>query len=284
MNKSLLDFSDKIDPISIEIYQAICEIAIDTPWYVIGAQARDLYLEHKYDIKNLRRTRDFDLAIQVKDWEEFESLKTSLLENAEFKNSAEPHRLYFKSNIPVDIIPFGGLANKDRQITWPQDGTEMSVIGFQDVLQAAEFVVLRRDPDLQIRFATPAGLCVLKVIAWSDRPIERGKDIEDLYDIMTNYIHFDNWDRLDEEHSDLRDTNDFNEIYVGCQMLGRDIANITSEDTLNFLITILEAEISKGIGSALLPHLQRKFSDDNTNEPMIYIENLVEGLRFRNKK
>ena len=279
MTKSLLDFSDKIDPISLEIYQVISDCLEDTQWYVIGAQARDLYLEHKYKIKNLRITRDFDLAIQVQNWNEYHELKSSLLKNDEFTSSKEAHRLFYKKEVPVDIVPFGELANYEHVVEWPREGSRMSVVGFKDVLQASETIIVSNKPDLEIRFATPAGLTVLKIIAWSDRPLERGKDIDDIYVIMTNYVYFDNWDRLNEEDKDLRETDEFNEIYASCQLLGRDIAKISSKETLDFLVSILEAEISKGIDSALLPELQKKASAEDSNEPMTLIEYLLKGLK-----
>ena len=106
MTKNLKKSLDSIDPLSTEIYRAINRCAKNKNWFVIDAQARNYHLEFKHGIQGLRTTRDFDLAIQVKNFEEFEALKLTLLEQEELSPDTVPHRIRYKSEIPIDIIPF----------------------------------------------------------------------------------------------------------------------------------------------------------------------------------
>ncbi len=60
-----------------------------------------------------------------------------------FKPSEQlPHRVFFGSNarsgVPVDIIPFGGVATSAAEIRWPRDlDTVMNVAGFEDAMASA---------------------------------------------------------------------------------------------------------------------------------------------------
>ena len=86
--------------------------------------------------------------------------------------------------IPVDIIPFGGVAEGDI-IHWPlAPETAMTVAGFGDALRAAVHVQV--NDTLIIPVASLAGITILKLFAWSDRPTS-DKDALDLYRVITTY-------------------------------------------------------------------------------------------------
>ncbi len=144
MSKSLLDLSGKIDPLLIEIFDAIAGVVVarDIHYFVVGATARDMILSYGHDIEIKRATVDIDL-------------------------------------------------------------------GFEDAYRAAQVVRLRTEPVLDIPFATPAGLAVLKIVAWRERIPQGGKDADDLAYMMRTYLDAGNQNRLVKEHPDLLADDDF---------------------------------------------------------------------------
>jgi predicted nucleotidyltransferase len=62
----------KLDP---SLAQALCDVklaadSLDIPFFVIGATARDILLEHCHAIKAPRATQDIDIAVEVAGWNE----------------------------------------------------------------------------------------------------------------------------------------------------------------------------------------------------------------------
>ncbi len=103
------------------------------PYVVVGATARDLLLFHVFCIPASRATQDVDFAIAVETWDMFKGMREALLATKEFGPSRIEHRLFFKGTaIPIDLIPFGGVA-EDHTIAWPPSKeTVMTVAGFED--------------------------------------------------------------------------------------------------------------------------------------------------------
>ncbi len=155
-------------------------------------------------------------------------------------NGARLH--YQNPRIPVDIVPFGAIAPDGKTISWiPNDSVKMSIIGFDDAYQATQTVRFRENPVFDIPVATPAALVILKLIAWQERPKERGKDATDLVFLLRHYLETGHIERLTEQHSDLLE-DDFDFEPAGARLLGRDIASIVSEPTKQVLHEILSAE------------------------------------------
>src|SRR5690554_8170593 len=62
----------------------------------------------------------------------------------------------------------------------------MSVLGFKEALESAWHV--RISPQTIIKVASPIGVVLLKLIAWTERDaITRRKDIQDIAYIISNY-------------------------------------------------------------------------------------------------
>ena len=134
----------------------------------MGATARDLLLFHVFGIPVTRATADIDFAVAMDSWERFSELRVALLASGHFREGKMEHRVYVKTpsvkdEIPVDLIPFGGVAEADV-IHWPPDReTVMAVVGFEDAIVAAVHVQV--DADLTIPVASLAGIAVLKLFA-----------------------------------------------------------------------------------------------------------------------
>ena len=139
MNKKLLDLSEKIDALTVEVFDVIIDIAdsLNVPFFVVGARARDWILELGYGISTMRRTEDVDLGVQVSDWNSYARFREGLTATKKFSpDKKKAQRLLYKGSFPVDIIPFGAIAEPDDRVFWPpDDGFEMSTEGFEETHQ-----------------------------------------------------------------------------------------------------------------------------------------------------
>lgn len=250
MIRKSLNLSGKIDPLTIELFEDIKKVAesINIQFFVVGATARDIIITYGYDIQTTRATMDIDFGVQVADWEQYEKLKHGLIDTTYFKQeSQKQQRLIYKDDLMVDVIPFGAIADPENRFSWPnEDGIEMDTLGFIDSYEDALLVRLRKSPVLDIRFASLAGLSLMKIIAWNDNPARGNRDAKDLKIIIQHYLDAGNVDRIFEEERDIFDRikknkgDDYKK--AGAMLLGRDIAKIAIPESKRKIIEILEAE------------------------------------------
>ena len=241
MSENFFNLSGKIDSLRINIIEILTSTAHDAiiPFFIVGATARDIILTSGYGIQTIRATEDIDFAIQVHDWDQFKSLKASLIKTGKFHPSKKPYRLKYDDTISIDIIPFGSISSDNGSISWPPDNSVvMSIIGFEDAYSQAITIILRKDPELSVKVASLHGIVLMKLISWYDNPSRRIKDAKDILVITSNYLDAGNYDRLIEKENDLTEVEDFDYILAGARMLGRDIAKLCRPDTLETLLNI----------------------------------------------
>jgi len=191
MTGTLLNIAATIDPLTVELLDAVdrATALLGMPYVIVGATARDLMLHHAHGIRIARATRDVDFGIEVPTWTAFAALREQLCALG-FRSSGTTHRLTGPADIPVDIVPFGGVADEGATIGWPPEGAiVMNVLGFADACAAAQRVRIRDQPALDVPVATPAGLILLKLIAWSDpaRGAGRRRDAIDVAYVLAHY-------------------------------------------------------------------------------------------------
>jgi len=75
---------------------------LQIPYFVIGATARDLLIEHVYGLETTRATRDIDFAVAVSSWENFARLKEQLIATGAFQAGEQSHRLAARNGDPQD--------------------------------------------------------------------------------------------------------------------------------------------------------------------------------------
>jgi len=154
MKNILIDLSGKINKTSVSILKEIEEVStrMHIPFFIVGATARDIILEHQFDISPGRATIDIDIAVLIDRWDKFETLKDRLVHSGKFRLSRQKQRLIYDDHFPVDIIPFGMIANEDGSITWPPDHEiRMSTTGFQECFQHAVSVKLSSNPSTKTK-------------------------------------------------------------------------------------------------------------------------------------
>lgn len=190
MTAPLLNISAKIDPALANLCAIVAECAaqLQIPYLIVGATARDMVLHYGYGAKIQRATADIDFALQVPTWDAFTALRKELIAN-NFSETRKVHCLIAPNNLPIDIIPFGDLADQDANVQWPPSGDIiMNVLGFQEALNNANTVRLRDAPVLDVPVASPEGMAILKFISWTDRAQDmRGRDAKDIAYLLTTY-------------------------------------------------------------------------------------------------
>jgi predicted nucleotidyltransferase len=207
-------------------------------YFLIGATARDILLTHVVGLKTERATRDLDIGIAVKDWDEFDEIRTTLIDEAAFVPDAKiSHRLH-KGEYPLDIIPFGGVETPERTIAWPPDlATVMNVAGYEEAFDAAVAVQIERG--LVIRVVSLPGLAILKLFAWADRGSSDSRDAVDLALLLRRYADAGNEDRLYGDEMDVMESVDYRADLAGARLLGKDARRLATLSTRTKMIDLL---------------------------------------------
>ena len=210
-------------------------------YYLIGARARDFWFE-SINLPPRRFTLDIDYAVLVPDIDKLdEIINLSTNEYGFQKIIGVPHRMKFiKSDLLVDLLPFEDISLSEYVILADNEKTKISIIGFKEVYQQ-----LLDDgySEGELKIASLPGLCILKLLAWDDKPFERDKDIVDLANIIYHYFDF-TMDEIYELHKDLF-TDEFDTYRAGARVLGRHIKKITerNEKLNDKIITILSENV-----------------------------------------
>ena len=281
MRSTLLNISQKIDSSFLTILESLDAAAgeVGIPYFIVGATARDMVLSMGYGIDVGRATADIDLGINVSSWDEFDQLKVALVKTGEFSDHRARQRLVFDSSIPIDIVPFGAISSADGNIRWPPGQDEvMNVVGFEDAFKLAQPVRLREEPLLDINFASPIGLAVMKLVAWNDRNAAGNKDAIDLATVLRTYLDAGNRERLYSDHADLL-TEDFDYVLAGAELLGRDIATSSvSSATRRLLIEILQQETAVDSQSRLAEDMSRRPSTISFEQCYAMLSSMKKGI------
>ncbi len=241
MTVPLLNISAKIEPSLTNLCALVSECAkkLQIPYLVVGASARDMVLHYGYGAKIQRATADVDFALQVPSWNEFEALRRELIAN-KFSETSEVYSLIAPNNRPIDIVPFGGVANENTSIQWPPSGDfVMNVLGFEEALNHANIVRLNDKPILDMPVASPEGMTILKLIAWTDREVEkRNKDAKDLAYLLTTYEDIPAISEQLYSEPTLMELYGWDKTLASAHQLGINVKQITLPQT-NLVITAL---------------------------------------------
>ena len=209
--------------------------------FVGGAMARDIMLTHVHGQAVRRATRDVDIGLYIDSWERFTMLKNRLTATeAFFEVHGMSHRMHYlrPGGIPLDLIPFGGVAGEDQTITWPPGhDVVLNVAGFREGLESADLVDL--GAGLSIHVCTLPALSVLKLLAWRDRGSENNKDATDFLALAQAYANAGNMDRLYEEEAALLEMAGHDPDLAGAALLGKDAAMLCSPGTAQQVRAIL---------------------------------------------
>jgi predicted nucleotidyltransferase len=282
------NLSGKLNPNLLDLLRVVNNEAqsLGTLFFIVGATARDIVLEHCHAIKPIRGTRDLDIGVEVAGWVEFQQLTKALIDTKKFEKTGELYRLRSEM-FHLDIVPFGGVSTDHRTISWPPDQQViMNIMGFQEAYDSAMTVRLCDESLLEVKVPTIPGMALMKLISWRDRYPERPKDAEDLIFLMEHYDEAGNIDRLYEEEAALLQEEEFDQNLAGIRLLGRDMAAMASPATAEEIIAILEMETGEQNRYRLVPDMIREARlFDKFDEMFAKVEKLKQGFseRYRGK-
>jgi len=285
MNNISIDISGRIDPGRVSILRNIKEVAedLDIHFFVVGAFARDVIFEHIHRIPAPRVTEDIDIGVEVASWEEFQRLTGALIERELLTATKSPHRFIAKTFAAiVDIVPYGGISGETKRISWPPDHDMiMSMLGFEEAYQSALKVRLSSDPPLEILVPSVPALALLKIISWADAYPRRERDAHDLLFILENYDATGVEAKLYESHVPLLTEEEFDSRLASVRLLGRDIAQLGSPETVRTVEEILICETDEEQGFRLLSNMVKGASFQGTKfeAALQLLKKLLQGIQ-----
>lgn len=235
-----------VDPLTVTVLRAVDANmrALQKRYFLCGAMAREILLQHVHGIETDAATADIDFGIAVESWGQFESIKSTLAATGRFEPDRRiAHRLYHKITpesvgYPIDIIPFGGVEDPPNAIKWPPGtGEIMNVIGYEEALANAVEI------EVAANFVAPVislpGFALLKLFAWADRGAVTPKDALDLAALLRTYHRADNTDRLYGDEMPLLEAVEFDLNAASPHLLGKDVRGIAKPQTLERALSLL---------------------------------------------
>lgn len=217
MNTSSQTYKELSIPYFREVFEIIDEVMLKfgIPYYLIGASAIALELLKK-NIKPSRGTKDIDFAIMISSISVFEDIVIEL-QNEGFNKVQAPWTLYHsKFKVVIDLLPFGEI-EEHFTINFTDRKTDLHVLGFKEVLEDSNRVSIE---EKYVQIPTLPGMVILKLIAWSDRPEERGNDLYDILRIIEYYFNL-KYNEIVEHHYDIILVENFDQLKIAARVLGR---------------------------------------------------------------
>lgn len=186
-------------------------IKLDVDFYLIGAQSRDVWTNH-LPLKGKRTTSDLDYLVYVKDRQTWNKLVDYLITYEKFQRDQQLPYRFMRDGI-VDLTPFGGM-EEDDEVLLESPAMEISVFGCKEVVQNETVV------EGNFNIITLVGLCILKLVAFEEKPDLRAKDFDDYLFIINNYHEIAGEELFTGEYDDLIDGT-FDLPLASTRMLGR---------------------------------------------------------------
>jgi len=143
---------------------------------LIGASALDVRLGLRW-----RTTEDLDLAVDAG----MDELSAKMERLSRWSRRGV-QRWRDPTGVLVDMIPAGAELLAAGELIWPQTDARMNLSGINHALELSD--ELQLSEGLSFPVAPVAVLALLKMISYLDRPLERGKDLEDLAYLLAEYV------------------------------------------------------------------------------------------------
>ena len=182
----------------------------DIDYYLAGAFARDIQFKTKTPDSNFRKTDDVDLAVCISHEDRYNEVMDALEATGSFvRDKQEIIKLHYRLGIEVDLIPFGDIEDKKRNVklTKPRAFT-LQMPGFAE---AAAFTEEIKSGGLTLKTCPIEGLVMLKLISWDDRPY-RTHDLTDIDNIIDAYFDW-NSDEIYSNHFEVMEKYDTDDLH-----------------------------------------------------------------------
>lgn len=222
--------------------------SLGLPRLMVGAGARLLIFDRLYNREG-RATKDWDFAVPVNSWSDFQALsdRLTLGENPRFKVAHKvPHKfIHLETGVEIDIVPFGEIGQPTQEIEW-EDGLTMNLLGLEEALLCAKEQFI--DDELVIPVVNRPAFLGLKLIAWSDRGGNKDlKDIDFMIEGIADQVYVDDelFARIYEELVTEISKGEIPVEDAPTFLMGRDIHRIFWEATVSKINEILSEILEK---------------------------------------
>ena len=259
-----------------EAYKSVFEaleralLKFDIDFYLIGAQSRDVWTNH-IDMEK-RVSRDIDYFVLINDTGTWSELNTYLIETEKFeRDKDQPYRFYLEEHT-IDLIPFGGIEN-NGEVVLDNPPMELSVYGSKEVAEEAEII------HGKYKVVTLPGLCILKLVAYNEKPDSRAKDWQDMLLILRNYSEIAGAQLFDGFCDDLIEGN-FEFKVASARMLGRHMNVILrkNDGLKERVIEILSGKLMNFKPVEIDQMYQAKDRDDTQIETLKLLCEVIKGI------
>ena len=258
----------------------------DIDFYLVGAVARDVWMQGINKIAPRRTTGDIDFAVLINDKGTYEALKEYLT----IAEGFQPYKgnsfvLIWKDKTEVDLLPFGTIEDEDGRVMTNGLGlTNINLPGFAEVYEQG-LPVINLFPDAEenithsFKFCTLPGIVLLKMIAWHDRPEKRRDDIKDISDILNHFFAmYDN--QIWENHHDLFGDNDSDLKHIAARVMGREMNKIARRNpTLFDRIERILYENTADTPNSKMALIMIEYFENTMEDCVLLLQQLKQGFK-----
>lgn len=242
-------------------------------YFIVGAIARNIWLASNEEKPS--GTKDIDLAVFVSRVEIYNDLRNILADEYGYRLiSGNAFCLLTPTGQQVDLLPFGEIEDSEEVSIQGVGLTTINLEGFKEVFARGTLPVkIGQDT---YRSCSIAGIVILKMIAYDDRPEYRMKDVEDISSICNHYPIIED-ENIWATHSDLYDTGKKHED-ISMVVLGREMNTLIGENTS------LRGRISQIIQNAIDMHSQFIFlmiknpEKETVDQKRNILKNIMRGV------
>lgn len=218
MSESSQNYKELAIPFFREVFELIDDVlkSRGIPYYLIGVSAITLEMLKK-GIKPARGTKDIDFAIMISSLDQFEEVVDDL-KKAGFNKVEAPWTLVHPEyDVVVDLLPFGEI-EENNMIGFNERYTDLHVLGFKEVMKDSREYEIE---DRVVHVPPIPGMVILKLVAWSDRPEDRGNDPYDILRVIEHYNDLEFETNMLEHYDLIPEEGDFDNRMFSARILGR---------------------------------------------------------------
>lgn len=140
----------------------------------------------------------------------------------------------------MDIIPFDGVEDENRTITWPNDH-RLDVLGFHEALEGAATVQIG---EVSVKVASLPAQVILKLLAWRDRHLDNSRDAIDLRTIILAYSDEPYLDRVYQDH-DALEAHDSDLELAGADRIGSEAISLMGSAGATVIRTLVDEQCAE---------------------------------------
>ncbi len=219
-----------------------------------------------------RHTNDLDVSVSIA----VDDLAANLAALPELRPHPKlEHQWLGPGDVKVDILPVGPAAIEAGVIVWPRSQFRMTVLGFRLALEHRQPVSIAPTPVTDV--APLAVICLLKMIAYQDRPHERERDLVDVAYLLEEFLAPTDYRRFSEAAVTAGIGYDLASAFALGRELG-DIVNAAERSAaLAFINLVRQAEHPTGTQGRMARLGPRRW-DHEPDELLLRISAFEQGL------